>query len=171
MEDGVMESFKLTLTERDAAAKPVSIGGIPAPVIFGMKFVKLLSDNRSLFRFRIYPSGGPPSQDFYLDSVNASEFFTCFNNVFYGEPTDSTQLETMDSAGNPVATAELTVSISPASPPLTFHDYPTTVNVCTLSLTPSGSLPTTFMVANSDTSAMQWFMDAMLMSNPPSPPR
>jgi hypothetical protein len=164
-----MESFKLTLTERDAAANPVSFGGGPAPVVFRMKFVKLLSDNRSLFRFRIHPSGGPPSLNFFLDSVNASEFFSCLNNVVYGSPTDSAELEIMDSVGTPVGTAELTVGISPAAPPVSFPDYPRTVNVCTLSLTPAGGSPTTFMVANSDTSAMHWFMDAMLMSNPPSP--
>jgi hypothetical protein len=163
-----MKSFKLTLIERDKAAIPVSHGGGPASVVFGMKFVKLLPDNRSLFRIRIHPSGGPPSLNFFLDSGNASEFFSCLNNVVYGNPTDSAELETVDSVGNPVGTAELTVGISPAAPPINFPDYPRTVNVCTLSLTPAGGPPTTFMVTNSDTSAMHWFMDAMLMSNPPS---
>jgi len=166
-----MRSFKVSLTQRDAAANPLPLGAGSAQVEFGMRFVKLLPGNMSLFRFRILPSGGPSPLDFYLDSTNAAELFSCFNDVFWGEPIESTQLETVDSASNPVGTLELSVGISPAFPPITFPDYPNVVKICTLSLTPSGGPPTNIMVANSDTSALEWYMDAMLMSNPPNPPR
>lgn len=165
-----MESFKLTLTERDATGKVLN-GAKSAPVTFGMKFVQPLSGSRSLYHFRIDLTSSATPLDFYVDSVNASGLFECLNNVFYGQATDSAQLEIADSAGNPSGKAAVTISIALAVPPINFTTYPTTVKVCTFTIAIDSGKSTTFMVANTDTSAMQWYMDAMLMSNPPSPPR
>lgn len=180
-----MQDFRLTI---DANRNPTAA--------LGMKFVRAISDSRSLYHFffRLPPTLCSQSCavltpcSYYLDSTNASDFFRKLEQLFYMDPPTSgsianppisykVEVEYCDSADNSLGTMqiEMILDYPPAGPgsgsriPL---DSTVTFNFSSASAYSTGQPPPPVAqaLAGGDATSFYIFFCYMLQSNPPSPP-
>jgi hypothetical protein len=176
-----MEDFRIMI---DAAATST----------VSMRFVRPLSNNRSLYRFhfRFPPSRSSTSVDLpvYLDSGdlesgNAADFFRKLEQLVYMDPPDSgsvtnppmiyaVEAQYSDGAGGYLGKIKIEMDLGfSASGPGAGKSIPwDSIVTFNLTLTPTPGSPQTaiFTLSGFDTLAFYGFFNDVLSSNPPNPP-